>query len=229
MFVSRRLGPFAVGTVIALTMAAAASAQILTGTVVGTVKDAQGGVIPGATVTSSVKPAAPKRRQSSRARRATSSSEHHRRHVHSRGVDARRSRRRRADIRQRRRPVWPARLVIEVGGPTETVKVKGESPEDSGDDRRAVVHGTYQQVQNLPLSGRSFDVLARSRRAWSAARAARRRRRQQHHDGRRRPRWTPATTPAAADEHRSDRRSEGPDRPTTRRNTAARAACRSPP
>src|SRR5438552_1757536 len=45
------LGRLGAAAIVLVTIAGAASAQILTGTVVGTVKDAQGGVIPGATVT----------------------------------------------------------------------------------------------------------------------------------------------------------------------------------
>src|SRR5437870_3271728 len=51
MFLKRNLGRLGAVLIVVSTIAGAASAQILTGTVVGTVKDAQGGVIPGATVT----------------------------------------------------------------------------------------------------------------------------------------------------------------------------------
>ena len=50
MFVRARVRIVAAALVALVAIAAPASAQIITGTVTGTIKDAQGGVIPGATV-----------------------------------------------------------------------------------------------------------------------------------------------------------------------------------
>ena len=48
---TRGLGTLATALVVLLATASSARAQITTGSVAGTVKDSQGGVIPGATVT----------------------------------------------------------------------------------------------------------------------------------------------------------------------------------
>ena len=90
----RRMILVGTGLVIALLLAATpALAQITTGTVSGTVKDAQGGVIPGATVVliSETQRHAVGAGGHQRDRRLRLS-ERHGRHLHRRGDDGRRSR-----------------------------------------------------------------------------------------------------------------------------------------
>ena len=86
-----RLGVIVCGALLALT--GSASAQVNTGTVLGTVKDAQGGVIPGATVTLISEArgtrSAPVVTNDERRLRLP---ERHRRHLHHRGQCSNRSR-----------------------------------------------------------------------------------------------------------------------------------------
>src|SRR5262245_31034366 len=142
--------------------AAGAAAQLTTGTIAGTVKDAQGGVIPGATVT-----------LTSETQNTTSAP------VVTNSVGDFVFVNLRADtytvevtmpsfrtLRRAGIPVSPGQrvgigtLVIEVGGTTEVVDVKGEAPviQASSGERSFTVDTAA--VQNLPIQGRSFTSLA---------------------------------------------------------------------
>ena len=155
----RRVRICAFAFAVQFTLALSAAAQLTTGSIAGTVKDAQGGVIPGATVTLV---------SESRGTRSVPVvtndigdfvfPEHHGRHLHHRSRDA---------VVQDAQAVRASRstpapqssvgaLTIEVGGATETVTVKGESPMiQSASGERSFTIPTAS-VQNLPLANRSF-------------------------------------------------------------------------
>jgi hypothetical protein len=142
--------------------ATAASAQITTGSIAGTVKDPQGGVIPGATVVliseSQNTKSAPvvtnaagdflfvNAKADTYTVEITMSSF---KTVHKTGV--------RVGAAER---VSVGTLTIEPGGVAETVVVKGEAPmvQASSGERSFTVD--TEAVQNLPLLGRSFTQLA---------------------------------------------------------------------
>ena len=112
-------------------LAAPASAQITTGAVTGTVTDAQGGVIPGATVilvseTQGTKSAP----VVTNARRSVRHPERHRGHLHRSGDDERLQDacRDRASGSAAATACCVETLVLQVGGTTENVTVTAESP-----------------------------------------------------------------------------------------------------
>jgi len=138
-----------------------AAAQITTGSITGTVKDAQGGVIPGATVTLISNSQATKTpvvtdatgdfvfvnvRPDTYTIEVTMPSF--------------------KTLRRAGVPVSPGQrvalgtLTIDIGGATEVVDVKGESPiiQAASGERSFTVD--TDSVQNLPLAGRSFTQLA---------------------------------------------------------------------
>ena len=172
--------------------AGSASAQITTGMVAGSLKDAQGGVIPGATVTLDQRSA----------RHATGAGRHQPAgdfvfpnvpaDTYTVEVDhARRSRR----CSARAWPSAPAdrvaipALTLEVGGTTETVDVKGESPLIQAQSGERSFTVATDSVQNLPIASRSFTALAALAPGVTGTSrigdALDRRRQQQRHDGRR--------------------------------------------
>ena len=144
-----------------LTASLSAIAQITTGSVVGTVKDAQGGIIPGATVTL-------KRNQGDVA------------HAHGDQPDRRLpvsvtpvdtytveiTMPSFKTIKQSGVAVSPGArtvlgtLTLEVGGATETVEVKAETPmiQSTSGERSFTV--PTDSVQNLPFANRGFTFLA---------------------------------------------------------------------
>jgi hypothetical protein len=143
-------------------MALPASAQITTGTVAGTVKDAQGGVIPGATVTLI---------SDTQGTRSTP--------VVTSGTGDFVFANVKADtytievvmpsfktLKQSGISVSPGQrvalptLVIEVGGASEVIDVKGEAPivQASSGERSFAID--TDSVQNLPIAGRAFTALA---------------------------------------------------------------------
>ena len=80
-------------------------------------------------------------------------------------------------------------LTIEVGGMTETVEVKGESPVIQAQSGERSFTVTTESVENLPIANRSFTALALARAGRQRQRPHRRRSSAaaatQHHDGRR--------------------------------------------
>ena len=139
-----------------------ASAQLTTATVAGTVKDAQGGVIPGATVVLISEKrgtrTAPGRDQRHRRLRVP---ERHARHLHHRSVDERIQ-----DIeavRRRRSPWRPrgARHADDRGRRLETtVNVKAEAPLIQAQSGERSFTITTEAVQNLPISQPHLQSLA---------------------------------------------------------------------
>ena len=110
-----------------VTLTATASAQITTGVVSGALKDEQGGVVPGATVTLISETRGTRVGNADQRKRRLRVSERHRRHLH-RGGDARGLQDAgRAGSRQPRRPRRRAALTLEVGRLDETVDVKAEA------------------------------------------------------------------------------------------------------
>jgi Carboxypeptidase regulatory-like domain len=157
----RRLGILAmVGAL--LTGASPALAQITTGSIAGTVNDAQGGVIPGATVVLIS--------ESRGTRSAPATTDGTGNFVFPNvAVDTYTVEITMPSFRTLRRtgvPVNPGSrvtlgtLTIEVGGSTETVEVKGETPViQAASGERSFTIPT-ESVQNLPISNRGFTSLA---------------------------------------------------------------------
>src|SRR5262245_8610432 len=161
MSVTRRLGLVAASVVIALVMAATASAQILTGTVVGTVKDAQGGVIPGATVAVISETRGTK--SPPVVSNATGDFV-----IPNLAADRYTVEISMPSFKTLQKPgiavsvgerVSVGALVIEVGGASETVEVKGESPKIQATTGERSFAADNAQIQNLPLSSRSYESL----------------------------------------------------------------------
>jgi hypothetical protein len=145
-----------------LAVASSAPAQITTGSVAGTVKDAQGGVIPGATVVLIS--------ETRGIRSAPVTTDATGDFVFPNvAVDTYTIEITMPSFRSLRRtgvPVNPGSrvalgaLTIEVGGSTETVEVKGEAPViQSASGERSFTIPT-ESVQNLPFSNRGFTSLA---------------------------------------------------------------------
>ena len=197
-----------------------ASAQITTGTVAGTVKDAQGGVVPGATVVlisqargTRTAPAVTNAQGDYVIANVTADT--YTVEVTMEGFKTIK----RSDIAVSGgdRVAIPA-LTLEVGGAAETVNVSAEAPlvqSQSGERSFAV---TTEQIENLPIARGNFTSLTRSPPAsCRAARAAgrprrhwRRRQPEQHHDGRRVRDGHRQQRPDAQHEHRVHRRGQGP-------------------
>ena len=232
MIARRRPMMLAMALVALCAAAVPASAQITTGSVAGTVKDPQGGVIPGAPVTLisetrgtqlsavftnangdfsfvNVPPD-----------RYTLPGQHDR--LQDGQTDRRQRQRRRPRARRRghRRSRRPDRdrPGHERGGPRPHA------------ERRALVHG-HDRLGREPAHRQ--PQLRRARLAGARRRPATTRigggGGEQHHDGRHLDDGHRQQRHPAADERGVDCRSEGPRRRATRPNTAGRAGCRSPP
>ena len=162
MIPTGKLRGLALALLSCLSLAANASAQITTGTVAGTVKDAQGGVIPGATVvlvseTKGTK-SAPVVTQRSRRLRVSRTSRRTPTPSKSRWKGSRRSRRTGVQVSGGDR-VALGNQTIEVGGAAETVNVTAEAAlvqSQSGERSFAV---TTTQVANLPINHANFTSL----------------------------------------------------------------------
>jgi Carboxypeptidase regulatory-like domain len=153
-------GVLAAGFVLGAT--AVALAQVTTGSMSGTVKDAQGGVVPGATVTLISES------QSTKSTPVVTDATGDFVFVNLR-ADTYTIEVTMPSFRTMRRsgvPVSPGQrvslgaLVIELGGTTEVVEVKAEAPvvQASSGERSFAVDTAA--VQNLPIQGRSFTQLA---------------------------------------------------------------------
>ncbi len=142
--------------------AAAASAQVTTGSIGGTVKDPQGGVIPGATVMLISES------QNTRSAPVVTNGTGDFVFVNVKSdtytievtMDAFKTIRKTGVRLGAAERVSAGVLTIEPGGVAETVEVKGESPlvQASSGERSFTVD--TEAVQNLPLQGRSFTQLA---------------------------------------------------------------------
>jgi hypothetical protein len=145
-----------------LTSAIAASAQVTTGSIGGTVKDQQGGVIPGATVTlmsesQNTKSAPVVTNETGNFVFVNVKSDTYTIEITMDSFKTIRKTGVRVGAAER---VSVGVLTIEPGGVAETVEVKGESPlvQASSGERSFTVD--TEAVQNLPLQGRSFTQLA---------------------------------------------------------------------
>jgi hypothetical protein len=158
----RRLKTRLAAVLVALFAAAGlAEAQILTGTVTGTVKDAQGGVIPGATVVIV---------SDSRGTKSTPVvtngtgdfvvpsvvADSYTVEVTMPSFKTLQRSGIRVSAGER---VSVGTLTIEVGGASETVEVKGETPQVQAASGERSFAASAVQAENLPLSGRSFTAL----------------------------------------------------------------------
>jgi hypothetical protein len=157
-----RAGLIALATVAALTAAATASAQITTGSIAGTVKDVQGGVIPGASVT------LVNEAQGTRTTPAVTSvdgdfvfaSVGSGTYAIEVEIPSFKKLKRSGIVVSAGERVAVGTLILEVGGTEEVVDVKGEAPmiQATTGDRSFTI--TTEAVENLPIASRSFTSLA---------------------------------------------------------------------
>jgi hypothetical protein len=156
-----RKGALAVVVLLGLTMPV--SAQVTTGSVVGTVRDAQGGVIPGATVVLVS--------QARGTRSAPAATDTNGEFVFPNvtvdtytvevTMDGFSTLRRTGVAVSAGSRVPVGLLTIEVGGASETVEVRGETPVIQAETGERSFTIPTEAVQNLPLANRSFTQLAR--------------------------------------------------------------------
>ena len=158
----RKVSIFAVAVIAMLAIAAPAPAQTTTATVTGTVKDGQGGVIPGATVTLI---------SESRGTRSTPvvtsatgdftfpnvAADTYSVEVTMTGF---KTLKRPGIVAGTGNRVAVGTLTIDVGGMAETVEVKGESPVIQATTGERSFTVTTDSVENLPIANRSFIALA---------------------------------------------------------------------
>src|SRR6476659_7703467 len=142
--------------------AVTASAQVTTGSIGGTVKDPQGGVIPGATVvliseTQNTKSAPVVTNETGDFVFVNVKSDTYTLEV---TMDAFKTVRKTGVRLGAAERVSAGVLTIEPGGVAETVEVKGESPMVQANSGERSFTVDTEAVQNLPLQGRSFTQLA---------------------------------------------------------------------
>jgi len=142
--------------------AVTASAQVTTGSIGGTVKDPQGGVIPGATVvliseTQNTKSAPVVTNETGDFVFVNVKSDTYTLEV---TMDAFKTVRKTGVRLGAAERVSAGVLTIEPGGVAETVEVKGESPLVQANSGERSFTVDTEAVQNLPLLGRSFTQLA---------------------------------------------------------------------
>ena len=215
----RRLERLAAALIVCALVASPALAQITTGTVAGTVKDAQGGVVPGATVvliseTQGTKSAPAVTNDTGDYVFPNVTPDTYTVEVTMQGfktVDAR------STCGQRRRPRGGS-------GADPRSRRRGRNGQRHGRgaarpvaERRALVRGhdragrePADQPRQLHQPDR-VDARRRRRRRVGGRHAPRRRRPEQHHDGRHLGHGHRQQRPDAQHEHRVDRRSQGPD------------------
>jgi hypothetical protein len=161
MNIGSHLRPAAAACIV-LALASAASAQITTGSVVGTVMDPQGAVIPGATVT------LVNEAQGTRSTPVVTNSTgdfvfanvNSATYTIEVEMSSFKTLRRSGIIVSAGQRVPIGTLTIEVGGATEVIDVKGEAPmiQASTGERSFTV--ATDEVANLPLANRNFATLA---------------------------------------------------------------------
>jgi hypothetical protein len=158
----RSIGTLAAALIALMAIAIPASAQTTTATVTGTVKDPQGGVIPGATVT--LISAARGTRSVPATTNATGdfvlanvAADTYSIEVAMSGF---KTLKRDGIVAGAGNRVAVGTLTIEVGGMTETVEVKGESPVIQATTGERSFTVTTDSVENLPIANRSFTALA---------------------------------------------------------------------
>jgi hypothetical protein len=158
--IARRL--LILGTVGSLLLAPRASAQVTTGTVSGTIKDAQGGVIPGATVVltsegrgTQIAPVVSNESGDFVIPNVTADT-----YTVEVTMPSFKTLLRKGVPVSGGDRVALGVLVLEVGGAQETVNVTGEAPllQAQSGERSYVI--SSEQVENLPLSNRNFASLA---------------------------------------------------------------------
>ena len=193
-------------------MATAASAQV-TGTVTGTVKDPQGGVIPGAAVTLTSDTRGTKlpdvfTNEAGNFTVVNVPPDKYTIQINMQGFKP---------AKQSGVSVSPGDrqevgvFTIEIGGLTDSVVVKAETPMVQARSGERSFTIPTSSVENLPIANRSFTALASlaprrhdvERPADRRSHSHRRRRRHQHHDGRRRRHGHGQQPPAPPDEHSS--------------------------
>jgi hypothetical protein len=161
MKVIRRIGLFAVALAAVLGTPVNTSAQITTGNIAGTVRDAQGGVIPGATVTlideakgTKLAPAVTDETGSYLFPNVTAAT--YTVEVSMSGFKT--AQRRGVPVSGGDRVAVPA-ITLEVGGQTEAVTVIAESPLVQAQSGERSFSVTTQQVENLPVNHANFTSL----------------------------------------------------------------------
>src|SRR6476646_4990436 len=142
--------------------AATASAQVTTGSIGGTVKDAQGGVIPGATIiliseSQNTKSTPVVTNETGDFVFVNVKSDTYTLEV---TMDAFKTVRKTGVRLGAAERVSAGVLTIEPGGVAETVEVKGESPMVQANSGERSFTVDTEAVQNLPIQGRSFTQLA---------------------------------------------------------------------
>jgi Carboxypeptidase regulatory-like domain len=158
----RKVSTFAAAVFAILAIPVPAPAQTTTATVTGTVKDPQGAVIPGATVT--LISAARGTRTVPAITNATGdfvlanvTADTYSIEVSMSGF---KTLKRDGIVAGAGNRVAVGTLTIEVGGMTETVEVKGESPVIQATTGERSFTVTTESVENLPIASRSFTALA---------------------------------------------------------------------
>ena len=154
-----RLGVIVCGALLALT--GSASAQVNTGTVLGTVKDAQGGVIPGATVTliseaRGTRSAPVVTNASGDFVFANVTADTYTVEV---TLESFKTSQRSGIAVSPGTRVTVGTLLLEVGGASETVVVKGETPQIQSTTGERSFSVTTAEVTNLPIATRNFADL----------------------------------------------------------------------
>jgi Carboxypeptidase regulatory-like domain len=157
----RSLRVVATALVIGLVAALSAEAQITTGTVAGTVKDAQGGVVPGATVVLTNEARGTKSAPAVTSTTGDFVFPNITAGTYTLEVTMPSFK----TIKRTNVVVSPGSrvaldgLTLEVGGTTEVVEVKGEAPVIQANSGERSFTITTDSVENLPIANRSFTAL----------------------------------------------------------------------
>jgi len=159
---TRGLGTLATALVVLLATASSARAQITTGSVAGTVKDSQGGVIPGATVTlvSETKGTKSTPVVSSTAGDFVFANVPTDRYTIQVEMPSFKTLKRSGVSVNPGTRASIGDVILEVGGTSEVVDVKGEAPVIQATSGERSFTVTTESVENLPIANRGFSALA---------------------------------------------------------------------